>query len=57
VGAGGLGFFIFSGISRANFAMVLVGAILVSALGIGINWFFMRLEVWLTPRGLKMGRE
>lgn len=53
VGAGGLGFFIFSGISRTNFVMVLVGALLVSALGIGVNWFFLRLEDWLTPKGLK----
>lgn len=57
VGAGGLGYFIFSGISRSNFAMVLVGAVLVSALGIGVNWFFMQLEIWLTPRGLRVGRK
>lgn len=54
VGAGGLGFFIFSGISRTNFVMVLVGALLVSALGIGVNWFFLRVEDWLTPEGLKV---
>lgn len=53
VGAGGLGFFIFSGIARSHFPMVLTGAVLVSALGIGVNWFFMQLEVWLTPRGLR----
>jgi len=57
VGAGGLGFFIFSGISRSHFPMVLVGAILVSLLGIGINWLFMQLEDWLTPAGLKVKRE
>lgn len=57
VGAGGLGFFIFSGISRAHFPMVLVGAILVSLLGIGINWLFMRFEDWLTPQGLKVDRK
>ncbi|MGC9490847.1 MAG: ABC transporter permease [Thermovirgaceae bacterium] len=57
VGAGGLGFFIFSGIARSHFPMVLTGAVLVSALGIGVNWFFMRLETWLTPRGLRVDRE
>ncbi len=57
VGAGGLGFFIFSGISRANFAMVLVGSLIVSALGIGINSLLMKFEDMVTPRGLKVGRK
>jgi osmoprotectant transport system permease protein len=54
VGAGGLGYFIFSGIGRANFLMVLSGALVVSALGIGINMLLMKVEEWLTPRGLKI---
>ena len=57
VGAEGLGFFIFSGISRANFAMVLVGSLIVSALGIGINGLLMKFEDVVTPRGLKVGRK
>ncbi|MBI9107060.1 MAG: ABC transporter permease [Spirochaetales bacterium] len=54
VGAGGLGYFIFSGISRTNFYMILTGTILVSFLGIGMNYLLMKTEDWLTPRGLKI---
>lgn len=56
VAAGGLGYFIFSGIARSNLRMVLVGAILVSILGIGVNYFLMLLEIWITPKGLKLKR-
>lgn len=54
VGAGGLGTFIFSGISRTNLKMVIVGALLVSLLGILINYLFLTLEDILTPEGLKI---
>lgn len=54
VGAGGLGHFIFSGISRANLKMVVIGALLVSLLGIAINYLFLTLEDALTPPGLKI---
>ena len=53
VAAGGLGYFIFSGVSRANLFMVFSGAILVSLLGMGLNYLFLRIEIWLTPKGLK----
>jgi osmoprotectant transport system permease protein len=56
VAAGGLGYFIFSGIARSNIRMVLVGAILVSILGIGVNYFLMLVEEWITPKGLKVKR-
>jgi osmoprotectant transport system permease protein len=54
IGAGGLGTFIFSGISRNNFYMILTGTILVAVLGIGMNYLLMKAEHWLTPRGLKI---
>ncbi len=57
VGAGGLGYFIFSGISRTNFYMIITGTILVSALGIGMNYLLMKLEEWVTPRGLKINTQ
>lgn len=57
VGSGGLGYFIFSGIGRANFYMICTGAILVSALAIGANYVLLRLEDLLTPRGLKAGKK
>jgi len=56
VAAGGLGFFIFAGIGRSNLKMVLVGAILVSVLGIGVNYFLLTVEDWVTPKGLKIKR-
>ena len=56
VAAGGLGYFIFSGIGRSNLRMVLVGAILVSILGIGVNYFLLLVEDWITPKGLKVKR-
>lgn len=54
VGAGGLGYLIFSGISRANLKMVVTGAVLVSILGILVNYLFLVLEDALTPEGLKI---
>ena len=56
VAAGGLGYFIFAGIGRSNLRMVLVGAILVSILGIGVNCFLLMVEDWVTPKGLKVKR-
>jgi osmoprotectant transport system permease protein len=56
VAAGGLGYFIFAGIGRSNLRMVLVGAILVSILGISVNCFLLMVEDWVTPKGLKMKR-
>jgi len=57
VGARGLGYFIFSGLSRARLDMILVGAILVSAMGIGTNYGLMKLEHFLTPRGVRLERQ
>ncbi|HER24160.1 MAG TPA: ABC transporter permease [Candidatus Atribacteria bacterium] len=56
VAAGGLGYFIFAGISRSNLRMVLAGAILVSILGISVNYFLLVVENWITPKGLKIKR-
>lgn len=56
IAAGGLGYFIFAGIGRTNLTMVLVGAVLISALGIGINFLLLKVEDWITPRGLKVKR-
>ena len=54
VGAGGLGYFIFSGISRSNLKMVSIGAIIVSLLGIAVNYLLLKTEDYLTPEGLKI---
>lgn len=54
VGAGGLGYFIFSGISRSNLKMVTIGATVVSLLGIAVNYLLLKAEDYLTPEGLKI---
>ena len=57
IGARGLGYFIFSGLSRSRVDMVLIGAIVVAALGIGTNYALLKLEDLITPRGLQVSRE
>jgi osmoprotectant transport system permease protein len=57
VGAGGLGYFIFSGIARSNFYMIVTGALLISFLGIFTNFIFLKIEKWLTPKGLQLAKE
>lgn len=56
VSAGGLGESIFMGIRRSDLAMILIGTIVVSALGIFLNFLLMKLETALTPKGLKVSR-
>jgi osmoprotectant transport system permease protein len=55
IGAGGLGYFIFEGIQRTNNNMILAGTILISFLGIMLNYLLMVVENVITPRGLKLG--
>lgn len=54
VGAEGLGYFIFAGLSRTNMGMILTGAIIVALLGIVISWALQKLEYVLTPKGLRL---
>jgi len=54
VAAGGLGFFIFAGIGRASYIMIGTGALLISLLGIGFNFLFLKIEDLITPKGLKV---
>ncbi len=53
VGAGGLGYFIFASMSRTNMNMILVGAIIVAAVGIGVDHLLLKIQERVTPRGLK----
>lgn len=57
VAAGGLGFFIFAGIGRANYIMIITGAIIISLLGIGFNFLFLKIEDIITPAGLKVKKS
>ena len=54
VGAGGMGYFIFAGLSRTRLDMVLAGAVIVAVLGILTNYLLVLLERAVTPRGLKL---
>lgn len=50
IGAGGLGQFIFRGISMVNNAMILAGAIPSAILALMFDFLFSRLEIFLTHR-------
>lgn len=54
IGAGGLGDFIFLGISRNNDALVLIGAFPAAVLALILDWLLGKLEQVSTPRGLKV---
>ncbi len=53
IGAGGLGDFIFLGITRGIDGLILLGAIPATLLAIIIESFFSAVERWTTPEGLK----
>ncbi|HWQ74435.1 MAG TPA: ABC transporter permease [Syntrophomonas sp.] len=54
IGAGGLGDFIFIGISRNIDALVLIGAFPAALLALLFDWLLGYLEKVTTPRGLKV---
>jgi osmoprotectant transport system permease protein len=53
VGAGGLGFFIFSGLGSGALDLVLLGAIPTLALAVLVNFALSSLERAMIPRGLR----
>lgn len=53
IGAGGLGDFIFLGITRGIDGLILLGAIPAALLAIILEILFTYLERWTTPEGLK----
>ena len=53
IGAGGLGDFIFLGITRGIDGLILLGAIPATLLAIVLEIFFSAVERWTTPEGLK----
>ncbi len=54
IGAGGLGSYVFRGISTSYDAMLFTGAIVVSIMAIVADLFFGWLERLLTPKGLRI---
>ena len=53
IGAGGLGDFIFLGITRGIDGLILLGAIPAALLAIILETFFSGVERWTTPKGLR----
>lgn len=53
IGAGGLGDFIFLGITRGIDGLILLGAIPAALLAIILETLFTGIEKWTTPEGLK----
>lgn len=53
IGAGGLGDFIFLGITRGIDGLILLGAIPATLLAIALETLFSAVERWTTPKGLK----
>lgn len=53
IGAGGLGDFIFLGITRGIDGLILLGAIPATILAILLETFFSGVERWTTPKGLR----
>lgn len=53
IGAGGLGWLIFRGIASVYTEQIIAGAVPVILLAIGTDYFFVLLERFLTPPGLR----
>jgi len=56
VGAKGLGYFIFAGLSRTRLDMILTGAVIVGVLGVATNYLLLLVEDIITPKGIKISR-
>ena len=57
IGGGGLGDFIFTGISLYDTGIMLAGAVPVTALALLIDWLLGVLEKWVVPRGIQREAE
>lgn len=57
VGAGGLGDLIFRGLSNYRMELILAGALPAAVLALLLDWLLARLEIWLTPAGLREQQE
>ncbi len=53
IGAQGLGSFIFRGISMGSNNLILTGAVPAALLALSVDWLLGRVELWLTPKGMR----
>ncbi|OCS85150.1 ABC transporter permease [Caryophanon tenue] len=56
IGAGGLGDFIFNGLNLYQTNLIIGGAILVTVLALLTDFVLSKVEIWVTPKGLKVER-
>lgn len=54
IGAGGLGDFIFNGLNLYQTDLIVGGAILVTILALLTDFVLSKVEIWVTPKGLKV---
>ncbi|AIY83465.1 binding--dependent transport system inner membrane component family protein [Clostridium baratii str. Sullivan] len=52
IGAGGLGYLVFSGVQTVNNSMILAGAIPACILALIVDFIFSKIEAAVTPKGL-----
>lgn len=57
IGAGGLGELIFRGLRTINYKLMLAGAVPAAILALLLDFVLSRVEVLLTPKGLKIRKE
>ena len=55
IGAGGLGFLVFSGISSVNNGMIMAGAVPACILALVLDWVLAQVEALVTPVSLRSG--
>lgn len=55
IGAGGLGFLVFSGISSVNNGMIMAGAVPACILALVLDWVLAQVEALVTPISLQPG--
>lgn len=53
IGAGGLGVLLLDGISGSDMRMLIAGALMICLLAIILDWLLHRLQLALTPRGIR----
>ncbi|GAA0230738.1 ABC transporter permease/substrate-binding protein [Metaclostridioides mangenotii] len=57
IGAGGLGYLVFSGVQTVNNSMILAGAIPSCILALLVDYIFSQIEIAVTPKGLDLKRR
>jgi osmoprotectant transport system permease protein len=57
IGAGGLGYLVFSGVQTVNNSMILAGAIPSCILALLVDYLFSQIEVLVTPKGIDLKKE